>query len=109
MAADGGYQFIKRLGLVPQRVIGDLDSLPAEQAVELENRGIILERYPIEKDETDLELALRRGVAEGFAVIMVAGALGGASIRPWEIFFCFPNQNFPLWICAWKMGSRRYF
>ena len=77
IAADGGYQFIERLGLIPQRVIGDLDSLPVEQAAALENRGIILERYPIEKDETDLELALKRGVAEGFEVIMVAGALGG--------------------------------
>jgi len=77
IAADGGHRFIEQLGLVPERVVGDLDSLPAEQAVELETRGIILERYPVDKDETDLELALKRGVAEGFEIILVAGALGG--------------------------------
>jgi thiamine pyrophosphokinase len=76
-AADGGYRFLEQLGLVPQRVIGDLDSLSAAQVNLLEKQGIIIERYPVEKDETDLELALKRGVAEGFEVIRVAGALGG--------------------------------
>ena len=77
IAADGGYRYLEQLGLVPERVIGDLDSLTVEQVDLLENRGIKLERYPIEKDETDFELALKRGVAEGFEVIRVAGALGG--------------------------------
>jgi thiamine pyrophosphokinase len=76
-AADGGYRYLEQLGLVPERVVGDLDSLTAEQVKKLENQGITIERYPVEKDETDLELALKRSVAEGFKIIRIAGALGG--------------------------------
>ena len=77
IAADGGYRYLEQLGLVPVRVVGDLDSLPSEQVNLLEEQGVIIERYPVEKDETDLELALLRAVAEGFTVIRIAGALGG--------------------------------
>lgn len=77
MAADGGYRYLEQLGLAPERVVGDLDSLTGEQVKKLENLGITIERYPVEKDETDLELALKRSVAEGFKVIRIAGALGG--------------------------------
>jgi thiamine pyrophosphokinase len=77
IAADGGYRYLEQLGLVPVRVVGDLDSLPPEQVNLLEGQGVIIERYPVEKDETDLELALLRAMAEGFKVIRIAGALGG--------------------------------
>ena len=60
IAADGGYRYLEQLGLVPVRVVGDLDSLPPEQVNLLEGQGVIIERYPVEKDETDLELALLR-------------------------------------------------
>ena len=77
IAADGGYRYLEQLGIVPECVIGDLDSLSEEQVSSLEHQGIPIERHPIDKDETDLELALRRGVAQGIKVIRIAGAVGG--------------------------------
>lgn len=77
IAADGGYRYLAQLGLAPDLVIGDLDSLREEEIEQIQGAGIRVERYPIEKDETDLELALKRAAASGYKVIRVAGALGG--------------------------------
>lgn len=76
-AADGGADHLARLGMKPQRVIGDLDSLSFEIQAKLLERGVILNRYAVDKDETDLELALQQVVADGFKVIRIAGAMGG--------------------------------
>jgi thiamine pyrophosphokinase len=77
IAADGGTLHIDALGLTPQIVFGDMDSLPPERLASLEATGIHLFRHPAEKDETDLELALQWLVAEGFCTIRIVGALGG--------------------------------
>lgn len=76
-AADGGHRYLARLGLRPERVIGDLDSLTAAEVAGLERDGVILERYPVDKDETDLELSIRRALQENYREIRIAGALGG--------------------------------
>jgi thiamine pyrophosphokinase len=77
IAADGGLRHLLALGLAPNLLIGDLDSVdPAERAT-LEARGIQLQVHPADKDETDLELALRYARAQGAREILVAGAIGG--------------------------------
>lgn len=76
-AADGGQRYLAQLGLRPERVIGDLDSLTAAEVAGLEQEGVILEHYPVDKDETDLELALRRALQCNGFEIRIAGALGG--------------------------------
>jgi thiamine pyrophosphokinase len=77
LAADGGMRFLDRLGLRPERVIGDLDSIDLEEAIWLEKEGVTLEKYPVDKDETDLELAINRALEEGFSQLRIAGGLGG--------------------------------
>ena len=77
VAADGGAATALALGRVPDVAVGDFDSLdPAARAV-LTAAGCVLERHPPEKDETDLELALRAAVQRGATAIDVVGALGG--------------------------------
>jgi thiamine pyrophosphokinase len=76
-AADGGQRHLAKLGLQPERVIGDLDSISPEELGKLEAAGVRLERYPVDKDETDLELAIRWVVQAGYRVIRIAGGLGG--------------------------------
>ena len=61
VAADGGYLHMKKLGLQPHLLIGDLDSLPAPEVDSLRAAGVELEIFPREKDATDLELALVGG------------------------------------------------
>ncbi|NOY97882.1 MAG: thiamine diphosphokinase [Chloroflexi bacterium] len=77
IAADGGTRHILTLGLLPQIVIGDLDSLAESDRRRLEQAGVLLRRYPADKDETDLELALKYAVEANYRPIIIVAALGG--------------------------------
>ena len=77
IAADGGALPLLRAGIVPHVAMGDMDSINAAGLAELEAHGIILRRFPREKDETDLELALLYAAAAGATAIDILGALGG--------------------------------
>ena len=76
-AADGGTRHVLALGLIPSVVIGDLDSLKPEERELLEARGVEIQQYPRDKDQTDLELALEHAIQAGYREILIAGALGG--------------------------------
>lgn len=77
ICADGGARTALALGLTPKVVVGDLDSLDETQQAQLKRRGCRLDVYPVAKDWTDLELALKLAVEEGATEIVVLGALGG--------------------------------
>lgn len=77
IAADGGLQVMHTLGLQPRLLIGDLDSVSPAEVEAVRAAGGVLRSYPVEKDETDLELALLAAAAGGFAVIWLVAALGG--------------------------------
>ncbi len=74
VAADGGVHHLLALGLRPHAVVGDLDSLEPSLLEGL--REAVVCRYPREKDETDLELALRYALTRGPEAVRVVGALG---------------------------------
>lgn len=75
--ANGGTLHALALGLKPDMIIGDLDSLPAQTVEQLEAAGVTIQHYPRNKDQTDLELALDRAIAEKPAAILLVTALGG--------------------------------
>jgi thiamine pyrophosphokinase len=77
IAADGGALVLLRLDVLPELVIGDLDSLDEASQAGLAGRGVELRRFPRAKDETDLELALTEAVERGATTIDILGALGG--------------------------------
>ncbi|KAF0108969.1 MAG: thiamine pyrophosphokinase [Anaerolineaceae bacterium] len=77
LAADGGTRRLRALGLVPSAIIGDLDSLTADDRRWADERQVRLVAYPPDKNETDLELALAYAVEQGADEIVIAGALGG--------------------------------
>ena len=77
IAADGGTQHILALGLLPSLVIGDLDSLAADNRRRLEGSSVEIRQYPRDKNETDLELALHSALDEGYRSILILAALGG--------------------------------
>jgi thiamine pyrophosphokinase len=76
IAADGGARLALVCKLVPNLVIGDLDSLTQDDLAGLLARGAKIERYPSEKDETDLELALLAAAEQGATWIRMIGAVG---------------------------------
>jgi thiamine pyrophosphokinase len=78
IAADGGTTLAARLGLVPDLVIGDLDSSDPALIQQLEAQGIAFERFRHEtKVETDTELAALAALAWQPDTIIVLGAVGG--------------------------------
>jgi len=77
VAVDGGYRLMKTLGLKPELVIGDLDSLSEAELAEIQAAMIPVQRFPVEKDEIDLELAINAALDRGKQPLRIAGALGG--------------------------------
>ena len=69
IAADGGYLHTQGLGIQPHIILGDFDSL-----------GFVPDSanvFPVEKDDTDAMLAVRKGLALGFREFVIYGALDG--------------------------------
>lgn len=69
LAADGGLAHIRGLGLAPDGILGDFDSL-----------GYVPEGakvFPVEKDDTDSMLAVRQGLAMGYTEFLLLGCLDG--------------------------------
>jgi thiamine pyrophosphokinase len=69
IAADGGLQHTQALGIKPDVILGDFDSLgytPEGATV-----------FPVEKDDTDAMLAVRRGLEMGCDSFVIYGGLDG--------------------------------
>ena len=69
IAADGGVAHTQSLGITPDVILGDFDSL-----------GFIPEGanvFPVEKDDTDAMLAVRHGLAENCDTFFLYGSLDG--------------------------------
>lgn len=75
ICADCGYRHALAQGIVPDAVVGDLDSwtqpLPAH---------VTVLQHPPEKDDTDTWLAILHGRALGCRHFVIYGAFGGARI-----------------------------
>ena len=77
MAADGGLKHIHRLKLKPALVIGDLDSISASDLDIAEFQKTEIVQFDKDKNETDLELAIRAAMERGYREILVVAGLGG--------------------------------
>lgn len=76
IAADGGARVARYFGLTVHAVIGDMDSIMAVDLAQLERAGAQVLRFPAEKDETDLELALIYAAEHDVQTIRIIGAVG---------------------------------
>jgi thiamine pyrophosphokinase len=77
IAADGGARLALALGLIPDAIIGDFDSLTEAEINVFADMGVHMLRFPTAKDETDLELALGHAIRAGHRPILVVGGYGG--------------------------------
>lgn len=74
IAADGGFRYLEKLGMAPDLVLGDFDSLGAPP----DHPHVML--VPSEKDDTDMMLAMKTALAQGYRKIVIYGGLGGPRI-----------------------------
>jgi thiamine pyrophosphokinase len=77
LAADGGLARARALGVSPDVLVGDLDSLEPALADGARAAGIEVLRAAVDKDESDTELALLEAVRRGATRVTVLGAFGG--------------------------------
>ena len=71
IAADGGYDHLKRLGIRCDLLLGDLDSIkeiPTDQKIK---------KFAVRKDETDMHLAYLEGARLGYDTFYIYGGTGG--------------------------------
>lgn len=78
ICADAGYNIAECWGLKPHLLIGDFDSLGVEKAEQLLLTAIPVLRFPVEKDHTDIELAIRHALGLGIRDITLTGVWGGS-------------------------------
>jgi thiamine pyrophosphokinase len=77
VAADSGLHQAELLGLGVDVVVGDLDSADPAAVERARAAGAVVERHPVDKDATDLELALDVARERGARRITVVGGAGG--------------------------------
>ena len=73
IAADAGYLTAKKMGITPDILLGDFDTLGVENIPE----GIECLRVPAEKNDTDTQLAVQVAIERGAKEIVIVGGLSG--------------------------------
>lgn len=76
IAADGGIKHILKLRLIPQIIIGDLDSTSLALQKKLKNFKMEWIKYPTKKNKTDFELAVDFSLKRKFQEIIIFGIFG---------------------------------
>lgn len=71
IAADGGLETLKEMGIAPDLIMGDFDSLGYIP----EGENVI--KHKVEKNDTDMMLAVERAIDMGYEVIEIFGGTGG--------------------------------
>ena len=86
VAVDGGANKLSKTTFVPDLIIGDMDSISRGATKKFRKSEFI--RYPMEKDQTDLELALEYCAGKNFGEIVVLGAFGSRADMNLANVFC---------------------
>lgn len=71
IAADGGYTHLNKIGIKPDLIIGDFDSIG-----EIPKADYLIS-LPKEKDDTDMLVAVEEGIKHGYKEIHLFGGTGG--------------------------------
>jgi thiamine pyrophosphokinase len=96
VAADGGARYALDASVIPDLVVGDMDSLGEER--EIEERGVVLERHPARKDKMDGHLAVLAVRDRGAKAVDLLCAAGGR----FSALFAVPH----ILLAAERMGLR---
>ena len=76
IAVDKGLEFCYRAGIRPDEMLGDFDSADPAVRDYFEGLEIPVQLYKPEKDQTDMENAMRLALKRGSSEILVLGATG---------------------------------
>ena len=74
IAADSGYHNAKKMGVMPQILLGDFDSLGKAEKIPDDTEIL---QVPAEKDDTDTQLAVQVALEKGATELVIIGGLDG--------------------------------
>ena len=77
IGADGGCNHLYKMNIIPNYIIGDLDSINEELISYYKNKNVIFEKYPTHKDETDSEICIYLAKKLNATKVDFIGSLGG--------------------------------
>jgi thiamine pyrophosphokinase len=77
IAADSGAHWLDLLGREPDLLVGDMDSIDPNLLERLAAEGVAVKRHAVEKDASDVELAVERAVSAGADTVVILGGVGG--------------------------------
>ncbi len=76
IACDGGVKHCRAMMIMPNIMVGDFDSANKEDAEFFENLGVLKEKFPVRKNETDMEIAINMAIDKNSTEIYIVGGLG---------------------------------
>ena len=76
VAVDGAVHYLKRYALLPDLLVGDLDSSPAGTEQEFAQKGVEIVKLNPVKDDTDTLSALKIAIERGAKQIVLLGGMG---------------------------------
>ncbi len=76
ICCDGGLEHAKALGIVPDYIVGDFDSVEDATFVEFQGQNIPIHQFPTHKDETDMQLGIRLALELSAKDITILGGIG---------------------------------
>lgn len=110
VAVDAGLKVLKHLHMIPDEVVGDLDSVDSAVLEEYRTMpGVRFEIHKPEKDETDTELALLTAARCGCETVDLIGALGGRmdhAISNIQLMYQFYQQGMD--VCIYDSRNKMY-
>ena len=74
ICADGGLNYLNSLNILPNLIVGDLDSV--DKTILEQYKDVQIKKFPSEKNFTDTEIAIEEAVANDYKEIILIGATG---------------------------------
>jgi len=109
IAADSGLDRARESGFKINILVGDLDSISSDGRQEAEAHGTLIERHPVYKDATDMELALRAARRQGARKVIVIGGHGGRQDHYLANALLLPSPAFADLDIEWRAGRARLY
>lgn len=76
ICADSGTHHALKMGIIPDLIVGDLDSINSKALSKVKEMGIEIAEFPPEKDYTDTDLAIRIAQEKGASEAILIGGIG---------------------------------
>ncbi len=109
IAADSGLDRARESGFDVDLLVGDLDSISSDGRQNAEAHRTAIERHPVYKDATDMELALQAARRHGAEKVIVIGGHGGRQDHYLANALLLPSPAFADLDIEWRAGRDRLY